>query len=377
MVKPKHIGEIVVATNGQKMTLIEYLGADNITVEFEDGTKVNKRTYQSFKKGNIKNPNYIYGDEYQEGRIKDYRIGEQSMSSCGLMMTIIKYRNATDIDVKFQDGTVVKHIWYRRFQDGHVKHPIAGNDGIRLGMSSVNKYGRDMKIVAYRNSLDIEVQFEDGTIVNTTYDNFKNKSVLHPKDALSIRRLGETSRAINGQMMTIVRYHTKDNIDVQFEDGTIVNTIYRYFKEGTVGNPNKTQTIRHCKMRVGEKTQANNGQIMTIIAYRKANDIDVKFEDGTLVTNKTYHSFKIGNIANPNHPAVKSKVCYKKYTTTRVGETSIANNGQKMTILEYRKSSDIKVQFEDGYISDHKTYRDFKLGQIRNPNVSLKEYSKK
>ena len=45
------------------------------------------------------------------------------------------------------------------------------------------------------------------------------------------------------------------------------------------------------KIRMGETKKANNGMNMTIIAYRKSNDIDVKFEDGTIVTNRNYQDF--------------------------------------------------------------------------------------
>ena len=40
---------------------------------------------------------------------------------------------------------------------------------------------------------------------------------------------------------------------------------------------------------------------MTIIKYRKSEDIDIQFEDETIVKNKTYNNFKKGNIKNPNY----------------------------------------------------------------------------
>lgn len=51
---------------------------------------------------------------------------------------------------------------------------------------------------------------------------------------------------------------------------------------------------------IGQKSQATNGQMMEIIKYVKSSNIDVKFEDGTIVRNKTYGAFKNGNIKNPN-----------------------------------------------------------------------------
>lgn len=50
---------------------------------------------------------------------------------------------------------------------------------------------------------------------------------------------------------------------------------------------------------IGQKSQATNGQMMEIIKYVKSSNIDVKFEDGTIVRNKTYGAFKNGNIKIP------------------------------------------------------------------------------
>lgn len=52
--------------------------------------------------------------------------------------------------------------------------------------------------------------------------------------------------------------------------------------------------------RVGETNVAKNGLKMKIIAYRNHTDIDVQFEDGTIVKGKTYTSFKRGMIKLPS-----------------------------------------------------------------------------
>lgn len=78
-------------------------------------------------------------------------------------------------------------------------------------------------------------------------------------------------------------------------------------------------------------------------------------------------------------------------TTNKVGETCIANNGLKMTIINYRNDKDIDVLFENDVIVYHKTYLSFKRGTIKLPieeksqvailldgesKQMLKEYSK-
>lgn len=46
----------------------------------------------------------------------------------------------------------------------------------------------------------------------------------------------------------------------------------------------------------------------------------------------------------------------------RTNEVSINNQGLKMFIKTYRNKKDIDIQFEDGFVSKHKRYSDFKEG---------------
>ena len=52
--------------------------------------------------------------------------------------------------------------------------------------------------------------------------------------------------------------------------------------------------------RIGEVNRNTNGELMRIIAYRNAMDIDIQFEDGAVVRNKSYGNFKNGHIRNYN-----------------------------------------------------------------------------
>ena len=58
----------------------------------------------------------------------------------------------------------------------------------------------------------------------------------------------------------------------------------------------------------------------------------------------------------------------RKVRNDRVGESTINNQGLKMTIIKYNKSNDIDVEFEDGYISRNKNYDNFLKGMIENKN---------
>ena len=48
---------------------------------------------------------------------------------------------------------------------------------IKLGDVNYNFYNEKMVVVAYRSAIDIDVQFEDGTIVNSRADHFKEGTI--------------------------------------------------------------------------------------------------------------------------------------------------------------------------------------------------------
>lgn len=182
---------------------------------------------------------------------------------------------------------------------------------------------------------------------------------------LKAMRIGETSIASNGQTMTITVYRTTDDIDVMFEDGTTVkHARYKEFKKGYIRNPNKSiHGTAHSK-RLGETNLNTYGQKMTIIKYRNAKDIDIMFEDGTIVMHKQYSRFKYGRIENPNTVEI----------INRTGETSIATNGQNMTITVYNNRRNITVKFDDGWVVESVSYFSFKKGKVSNPSRPLQNF---
>ena len=95
----------------------------------------------------------------------------------------------------------------------------------------------------------------------------------------------------------------------------------------------------------------NCGMKATIIRYGKADDIDVRFEDGTVVEHRRYGTFKKGEIAKQN---IKASV------ENRLGETWMMNCGMEATIIRYGRCEDIDIRFEDGAVVEHKVYDPFK-----------------
>lgn len=119
-------------------------------------------------------------------------------------------------------------------------------------------------------------------------------------------RIGLKNKMSNGQIAEIINYRKASDIDIIFEDNTIVkNKSYYCFIDGKISNPN------YISNRLGEIVFYNNcNQNCKIIKYRGATNIDIQFEDGTIIKNVGYSNFKKQSYRNPNCPIINSKYGY-------------------------------------------------------------------
>ena len=353
--KTNRLGETRMMNCGMEATIIRYGKAIDIDVRFEDGTVVKHKSYGKFKKGGIANPN-----------IKASRFDETRMMSCGIEATIIRYGGATDIDVRFKDGTLVKHRQYREFKKGKIANPnIKASAENRLGETKMMNCGMEATIIQYKNAMDIDVRFEDGSMVeHKAYSAFKKGEIANPNIKASAKNcFGETRMMNCGMEATIIRYGKYTDIDVCFEDGAMVkHKAYSAFKKGEIANPNMKA---FAKNRLGETRMMNCGMEATIIRYGGVRDIDVCFKDGTVAEHKVYNAFEKGNIA---HPSTTAKA--------RLGETRMMKCGMEATIIRYNRCDNINVRFEDGAVVKHRKYREFKKGEIANPNMKASRLGK-
>ena len=296
-------------------------------------------------------------------RQKIDRTGERAINTKGRLMKIVIYNNSQDMVVEFvEDGVRVNRVQYDSFKKGNVRHPKDKTKAnYRVGETSINTQGRLMKIVEYNSSQDMVVEFGDGERVSgVAYRNFKRGNVRHPKDK---DRTGETAHNTQGLLMKIVKYNSSQDMVVEFvEDGERVNRVqYTNFKKGNVRHP-KDKAIAN--YRVGKTAINTQGLLMKIVEYNSAQDMVVEFEDGERVSRVTYQAFKRGNVCH-----LKDKATAEN----RVGETATATNGQTMTIVEYLNHKHIMVQFPEKDLPPIKaTYRNFQLGQVKNPHFPMR-----
>ena len=274
--------------NGMIAYVINDRGSEDIDIRFEDGVTV-RTTRQKFRRGSTQYP-------------RKSMVGIVSTMNCGMKAKVIADRGINDLDIMFDDGTIVQHKAKKEFLNGHIAHPLYYLKKEEfIGQRKKMFNGMYATVIAYRDCKDIDVQFEDGTVVkHTRRDLFndgyiKNPSLDNPvMDKARRRRIGQTKQMHNGMKCTIIEYRASKDIDVQFEDGTIVkHTDVSMFDRECIANPRLVESKQ--EKYVGLTKVLHNGLRVTIIAYRKSNDIDVKFDDGTIVRTST-SSFKLGYI---------------------------------------------------------------------------------
>ena len=182
--KTDRLGETQMMNCGMKATIIRYNGVHDIDVRFEDGAVAEHKAYDSFKKGKIANPNIKVSAKK--------RLGETRMMNCGMEATIIRYGRCEDINIRFEDGAVVEHKTYKAFKKGGIANPNI--KVFRLGETRMMNCGMEATIIRYEKYTDIDVCFEDGTMVeHKAYNAFKKGEIAH-----SLIKLGDGSKDFHG-----------------------------------------------------------------------------------------------------------------------------------------------------------------------------------
>ena len=358
------IGQTNTMNCGMECTVIEDYGHNDITVQFIDGMIVRHRTRVEFRKRTILNPNLKKEVKPKQERVS--LLGTTRMMNCGMECTVIEDYGYDDITVRFEDETTVHHRTRYSFRKGSIRNPNL-NKGINpsksmLGVSKIMNCGMECIVIADRGALNIDVRFKDGTIVtNKSRSQFRKGSIPNPKLGKTYTRTKNTSivgqtRTMNcGMECTVIAERSSNDIDVRFEDGTIVTNINRTrFREGTIANPTlgKGYALSKRTSIVGQTRMMNCGMECTVIEDKGARDITVQFVDGTTV-NSRRDRFSIGRIKNPNYDS-----------TSILGLELRMNNGEMAKVIEDKGSENITVRFNDGTVVCGIARANYKKGKV-------------
>jgi len=168
------------------------------------------------------------------------------------------------------------------------------------------------------------------------------------------QRLGEKQINNQGLLMTVTKYNKYIDMEVTFEDGTIVNTNYYSFTHGTTHNDNYKKQVKtdHYNNKVGEISTNNQGYKMKIIKADDWYNIYVEFQDNYKTIVKTdYGTFKKGQIKNPCKPGKYGQITGSKYSSKEKGSKT----------KEYNTWNLMFSRVNESYKEKNKSYKDIKI----------------
>ena len=172
----KYIGMTNTMNCGMKATIIAYRQSKDIDVQFENGIISEHRSMSNFNTGRISPTTRLKAEAH---------VGQTKLMECGMKATVIAYRKTDDIDIRFENGTIRKHMHMSSFNKGIIGIEPKLKDKSHLGQTKLMKCGMKATVIAYRKFADADVQFEDGTIRQHAHLGKFNKGLIpHPTSIL-------------------------------------------------------------------------------------------------------------------------------------------------------------------------------------------------
>jgi len=299
----KWVGTTRTMQNGKKATIIAYRRAHDIDIQFEDGLIVAHKQLNDFVRGQIRHP--IYSQKI------DKKVGMIVNSKKWGKIECIDYKKDGDFDVLFHDcnNFVRKHCrGWKHFLAGSISPQHRNREPFAVGRTSVSIYTNQKMTVIEINPVTkwYKVQFEDGYItdwVKGGSGRFTTGHINNPnvhQSYMENKYIGKTVVANNGMKATSLRFsNPNDNlmIDVQFEDGVIVQVTTSNFLNGCIGHPiiNSSTQIAKNKLKTMCRTNPKTGLSMKVIEYNTAHDITIQFETG-YITQASSSQFYSGQV---------------------------------------------------------------------------------
>jgi len=156
------IGEKNINYQGCPMEIIEYHGAQNLTIQFSCGTIVAKKEYAAFSKGSIKNPKF--------------HIGEIHTNNQGYPFKIIDIFGSSNCTIQYEDGVIKEKVPYFDILRGATWKPFN-----EIGTKYMTNEGYEVEIIEYFNSRNLTIRFsEQNMLRNVTLHSLRKGAVKNP-----------------------------------------------------------------------------------------------------------------------------------------------------------------------------------------------------
>lgn len=291
----------------------------------------------------------------RKGKVKDHSLsiikGKTYPSNNFGDVKVIAVKNSREVEVEFLD-TQHRHTV-------RAAHLLAGNikdNSLLITVGYIypsNNYGL-FEVIEVINFSLIKIRFlETGGVASVRGDHIKTGSVKDPsKNTITVGDLFLTNQHGEIEILEVGRHKIK----VKFLNTDSIRVTYRnQIKLGEVRD--LTVDITPEDMIQGHMHKANNGDFMRVIRYGSADDVDVEF----LSTGYIYKSTKAKQVRDGS---VQDKSLWMQ-----VGEVYNSNRCGKMEVINYEGSSNVTVLFLDSKTVVNTQASRIRIGEVVDPTV--------
>lgn len=288
----ERIGVESTSRDGKRAQVVSYSSCENFIIRFCDGKEMKLKNWRYFIEGN-----FNYEKHFKAPRNREERIGEKKVMNNGLTAEVIEYRGSHDMDILFEDGGKRTGVSWRDFCIGSIAHPTIPGGNVSQNELVLRFYLESLGFVRIpqRSKRSDRVGLEGKEL-----DLYNDTGSVAVPSCYARNHIGDKKIQNRGnEEAEIIEVKDANHITVKFKDGTIVkDRKYEDFIHGAIGKPGIPQLRRTLKNeRLWTEKIMRNGMKAKIVRYGSANDIDIKFSNGTIVMHKTYANFCSGSVA--------------------------------------------------------------------------------
>lgn len=201
-----------------------------------------------------------------------YVVGYKYTNKQGLKAEVVKYQGRKNIDVKFEDGTIVTGTNGTYIKKGLPLNPNYGK--VKVGDRFPCKDGDEVEVVEYLDSTKVRIRWvSDGEEKWRALSDIKSGINKHPTRGSF--NVGDKVQTNNCGVVEVVKVNSATDVVIVFDDGTEKRTSAQSLRDGSVSHPNGT------RVRIGQTYTANCGWICRVVGYEDAHNVLVEWEDGT------------------------------------------------------------------------------------------------
>ena len=313
--KDKYIGKVFPQNCGYNATVIDYVDAMHVTVQFDD----ENQTKKIVRLREMKNGECMPMHKALISAKEKY-IGQIFLQKCGYSVKIIDYTDYNHVTVQFTDekkSTFLVSMY--AVNSGRCLPSVKNVEDKYIGNTFRQKSGYDATVIEYIDSKHVKVEFNDKCktcrIVSPSELKLGRCLPLDKKTLTRNKYIGNTFHQQNGYDATVIEYIDSSHIKVRFnDDEQCIRVVSGSALRSGQCRPKKRNII-------GNSYLLKNGLKVTVIGYVGSDykHIQVYFDDidyTKKITNAA--GLTNGTVAHPDLSfANKQRNFYGYYVTSK------------------------------------------------------------